>query len=627
MAKPHGHEPPAARGGGARRGGAPVEPPAEGAPQRGQRGQRGRREPEEPRSQREPHVRRGMAPGAAVAAPEEAAPGGGRGRQLLGMGLAGVVVVLLVASARLEARAPWSYDEYFHFGMARELRLHFPLRSFPWTPFSAMAEHFADGVPLFHAALMPLAGLSIEAAGAAAVVLGQVFVLACLGAALWRMGVRHAWAYMLGLAALGSLFTMRLDMCRPQLLLIGFSLLVVGLLVTGARGWVLALTAALFSLAHAGGWIAILYAAAWAAAGWLLPRSGAAKADAASGGRTPGASAVRRVTSPAEKTAAASAASPSAASAASPVEAPRASWRARFGPALLPLLWVAGGWLAGQLVHPNFPNNLRLMALVNLEVPFEASPAGNAALRSQIGEELTPPGLAILAEQWPIFLAPLAAAVTLLRQRRLRTRATLTTALLALAFLALGAVLLRRMLELGAPLGLLALAALAVERRRQGLGGLLGSWTAWAAAGALLLCTLWTAVTVRSYGFGKVSQPEEMARWLGEHARPGERVFTAQWADSSPLFYAAPRLQSLVALDPTLFYVKDPRLFQVYVDVVQGRRPDAARVIRERFGARWVTLWKNPVYERLAEQLVATPGVTLAYRDPYYVVADLGAAR
>jgi hypothetical protein len=143
----------------------------------------------------------------------------------------------------------------------------------------------------------------------------------------------------------------------------------------------------------------------------------------------------------------------------------------------------------------------------------------------------------------------------------------------------------------------------------------------------LLLCTLWTAVTVRSYGFGKVSQPEEMARWLGEHARPGERVFTAQWADSSPLFYAAPRLQSLVALDPTLFYVKDPRLFQVYVDVVQGRRPDAARVIRERFGARWVTLWKNPVYERLAEQLVATPGVTLAYRDPYYVVADLGAAR
>ncbi len=101
-------------------------------------------------------------------------------------------------------------------------------------------------------------------------------------------------------------------------------------------------------------------------------------------------------------------------------------------------------------------------------------------------------------------------------------------------------------------------------------------------------------------------------------------MFTAQWADSAPLFYSAPRLQSLVALDPTLFFAKDPRLFQEYVDVVQGRRPEAARIIRERFGARWVTIWQAPVYERFAEHLVATPGVRLVYRDADYVIADLG---
>jgi len=537
----------------------------------------------------------------AAAGPE---PAGGP-RQLLWLVLAGAAVVLFYSSARIAAGAPWSYDEYYHLGMARELRTHFPLRAFPWTPFSLLYEHFADGVPLFHLALMPFAGLSIERAGLAGVVLGQVFVLACLGVALRRLRVRHAWAVMLGMATLGSLFAMRFDMCRPQLLLDGFSLLFLGLLVTGARPWVLAVVAGVFGLAHAGGWIAVFYTAVWAAASWLMPGADGGRAAADAPERPGGGGAMAY---------------------APERSGPRGGDAGEGGRRLLwrPVVWVAAGWLAGQLIHPNVPWNLRLLALANLVVPFEATPAGNAALRSQIGEELAPPGLGILAEQWTLFLAPLLVAVTLLRDRRLRTRATLTTSVLAIAFLALGALLLRRMLEVGAPLGLLALAALAAERRRQGLGGVLGGWTAWAAAGALLVGTLWTATTVRLYGFGQVSAPQEMARWLGEHGRRGERVFTAQWADSAPLFYSAPQLQSLVALDPTLFYARDPRLFQLYVDVVQGRRADAARIVRERFGARWVTLWKAPVYERFAENLVADPHVRLIYDDPYYKIADLG---
>ncbi len=542
----------------------------------------------------------------------------------------------------MAAPAPWSYDEYYHLGMARELRSHFPLRSFPWTPFSLVSEHFADGVPLFHLALMPFAGWSLERAGLAGVLLGQVFVLACLGVALWRLRVPHSWAFMLGMATLGSLFAMRFDMCRPQLLLVGFSVLFLGLLVSGARPWALAIVAAVFGLAHAGGWIVIFYTAVWEVAGLLVPAlAGAARGG--SGGTTGKISKTGKTgkTGPRPRSQATTStktlpatALPTGALLASHASQPildQGASRPPFGFRRLPwrlLLWVAAGWLAGQLIHPNFPYNLRLMALANLVVPFEASPAGNDALRTQIGEELAPPGLDLLAEQWTIFLAPLVVAVLLLRERRLRTRATLTTALVALAFLLLGSLMLRRMLEVGAPLAILALAALAAERRRQSTdapGGLLGSWTAWAAAGALAVASLWTAQTVRVYGFGKASAPQEMARWLGEHGNPGERVFTAQWADSAPLFYSAPRLQSLVALDPTLFFAKDPRLFQLYVDIVQGRQPDAARLIRQRFGARWVTLWQAPVYERFAEQLVATPGVRLVYRDPYYVIADLGA--
>ncbi len=69
------------------------------------------------------------------------------------------------------------------------------------------------------------------------------------------------------------------------------------------------------------------------------------------------------------------------------------------------------------------------------------------------------------------FLGLSEAAVALLRQRRLRTRAALTTALLAWARV-VRSLLGRRMLEVGTLPRLLALAAVAAVRRRQGLAPL-----------------------------------------------------------------------------------------------------------------------------------------------------------
>jgi hypothetical protein len=114
-----------------------------------------------------------------------------------------------------------------------------------------------------------------------------------------------------------------------------------------------------------------------------------------------------------------------------------------------------------------------------------------------------------------------------------------------------------------------------------------------------------------------------MAAWLGEHGTKGERVFTAQWGDSAPLFYFAPQLQSLVALDPTAFYLKDPRLFDTYVNVVSGQDPDPARTIRERFGARWVTI-PPALYPRLLARISHSPGAQALYADANYLVVDLG---
>ncbi len=490
--------------------------------------------------------------------------------------LAGLAVVLFFFAQRLQAPQPWSYDEYYHLGLAREMRSHLRIESFHWTPFSIMYDHFADGEPLFHLLLLPVATLPLQTAGILGALLGQVFLVGSFAWALWSLRVPRPWWFVLALPALGTLFAQRLEMCRPHVWLIGFTALAAALLVE--RRWkALFVVCALFGLAHTAGWIAIPLAILWSLCGLLIP----------GGTEEPG---ERRV-----------------------------PWQ--------PIAAAAGGWLLGQLVHPEVPENFRLIAISNFVIPFQATAAGNPALHSQLGTELSPPGLDILLEQWPAFIAPVLVALSLLMDRRLRSRATLTVGLTSLAFLIAGSLAIRRFFELGAPLAVLALALVfreaSREQREKGLPLPLPRWGRWIAASGIALGALWTVAALRGYGFGQASPPLAMSRWLGRHGAAGERVFTAQWADSSPLFYSAPQLQSLVALDPTAFYIKDPRLFAAYVNVVSGQDPEPARTIRERFGARWVTI-PPALFPQLLNRIAHSPGAQALYGDENYLVVDLG---
>jgi hypothetical protein len=266
-----------------------------------------------------------------------------------------------------------------------------------------------------------------------------------------------------------------------------------------------------------------------------------------------------------------------------------------------------------------------VFALNNFVVPFQATAGGDAALRSQLGTELSAPEAWVVGQQWPAFVLVAIVVALLVRHPRLRTRATLTAALPAVAFLAAGALLVRRFLELGAPLALLALALVASEAARSGVTSPSRGTRALLAA-LTVAAGLGTVVALGSYGYGTGSPPLAMAQWLGQHGAPRERVFTAQWADSAPLFYYAPRVQSLVALDPTFFYAADGDRFERYVDVVEGRDAAPVRTIRQTFGARWVTLWRVPIFERLAQQLWRVPGIRVAYSDDDYVILDLAGA-
>lgn len=525
-------------------------------------------------SQRSRKVKRpAPGPGRRAATPEavETRPGW-RHAPLVALALAALAVLGFYASLRIRASQPWSYDEYYHLGMAREMLSDFRIESFRWTPFSIFFDHFADKEPLFHLLLMPFAGLPLERAGLLGTLLGQLFIVGAFALLLRRMRVPYAPLFVLGLAALGPMFAFRAEMCRPHIWLIGFSILVLGLLVEEASWKVLLPVCALFGLAHTGGWIAIPFAAVWVVTGLLSQAPGDRRLD----------------------------------------------WQ--------PLAAAAGGWLLGQVIHPNVPNNFRLFWLQNFVVPYQSA-AGSDALRSQIGNELTAPDKLLLAEQLPAFVAPALVVGFLLFQPRLRTRATLTTAAFGLAFLLIGTFFLRRFFELGAPLSLLALALVIRERHAAGLVRRRSKvWPA--VATVLILCgAVWTWLLTSAYRFGVSSPPREMAEWLGERGQPGDRVFTAQWADSAPIFYSAPQLQSLVVLDPTFFLAKDPQLFETYVRIVQGKHPEPARAIRERFGARWVTIWKAPVFRTFAEQMVTTPGMVVSFNSADYMVIDLRSVR
>lgn len=491
------------------------------------------------------------------------------------LALAAVAVLSLLFGLRWSAPAPRSYDEYFHFALAREMWSQPRLASLPWTPFSSMYEQFVDGAPLFHVLLMPFTRLPLETAGLLGALLGQLFVVGSFAAALVLLRVPQPWWFLLALPAGGTLMLQRLEICRPHLWLMGFSLLTCALLV-GRRWWALAIACAAFGLVHTAGWVAIGFAAVWTLLGLVVAR----EPDGVSG----------------------------------PKMGPRLPWQ--------PLAAAAGGWAAGQLLHPQLPHNFGHLLLSGFVIPFQSTAAGDAALRRELGSELARPSAQLLAEQWPVLLVLALAVAALVLQPRLRRRGPLAITLVAVAFVVVGALAMRRLFEVGAPLALLALALVIRQWRDEGLPPPLPHSGATAAVVGLVLALGSTLLANARYDVGKRSPPRAMAQWLGEHAAAGDRVFTAQWADSGPLFYSAPQVQSIVALDPTVFYTHDAARFAVFSDLVRGRRPRPIEVIRERFGARWVTVWKS---FRTFGMALQQQGAAVAYSDPDYVVFDLGA--
>ena len=496
-----------------------------------------------------------------------------RRRRALQLSLASVVTLGFLSRFQFGLEVVRGADVYYHLAVAREMLVSGPLERFPWTPYSLFAERFADKEFLFHVLLIPLSGLDIVSAGQLGALLGQVAVVAVFALILWQWRTPLAPGILLGLCAIGPPLAVRLSMCRPHTWTLAFSLLVLALLTARRRHLgALFLCAALHGLFHSGGWLSVGFAGVFAGTA-LLGLQGQTR---------------------------------------------RLDWQ--------PLAATATGWGLGQLLHPNFPANLEVLWLQNVIVPLSASGAGSSALSAALGGELMPSSASIVLTNLPALalLGVLGAALSL--RPALRDRRTITIGIAALIFTLLAVFVMRRMWELAGPLSLLWAAAVMGRAVETDLFEWASKRRLHAALGvAILLGTLNTQHHANLW-ITDLQPPVAMSKWLNLHAEEGDLVYTAQWGDSAPLLWFAPKLRSLVALDPTFLYAHDPERFLAYAATITGEDPDPVGTILTRFQARYVTIWRVPVFDSLSTAAASDPRSTLVFEDPDYLVFELDEA-
>jgi hypothetical protein len=74
----------------------------------------------------------------------------------------------------------------------------------------------------------------------------------------------------------------------------------------------------------------------------------------------------------------------------------------------------------------------------------------------------------------------------------------------------------------------------------------------------------------------------------GNENMPAGRIFNANWDDFPKLFFLNTKHSYVYGLDPNYLYSANPDLYKLLLDITNGKTEDAAPLIRERFGAEYV---------------------------------------
>ena len=116
----------------------------------------------------------------------------------------------------------------------------------------------------------------------------------------------------------------------------------------------------------------------------------------------------------------------------------------------------------------------------------------------------------------------------------------------------------------------------------------------------------------------RANEPNEKYKratdWAKENIPDGERIFNCNWDDFPKLFFFDTKHNYVYGLDPNYLFSKNPELSKLIPDITSGKIEEAAPVVREKFGARWIFSDAKENEEMIAKCL-ASGWCEMAYQD------------
>ncbi len=469
-----------------------------------------------------------------------------------------VLSILLVAAIQFSIPYPLDDDTAYHFSVARLIREHGILHSFPWTRFSWQFDHYADKEFFFHLLFVPFTSLGFNAASRIVGAIGGSSIIIAIFIVLRSERVKMAglWA----LIPLGTtIFLYRFLQVRPQLFSIAFAILFLWAYCRQKRE-ILFLVALLYPLFYVAFWqipLLLIVAAEW---GRLLSKG-------------------------------------------------------LFNGKLL--LLVVAGLVAGVVLHPNSLNLLEMNRIHMVDVLFRN--AWGNHLEFNMGGEFERFDIA----SWfrtllPAMVFALAGAYLAWRDRK----ADLHYPAVALATILFAILTARtnRFLEYFVPFALLTL-ALAAEKYRK-------PYVIIAAGAFSLLFTIIGSGYLLDYIFRQNERSWQMSPSLIEKTAAlipvGANVFTCGWEYTGGLLLNLPGRNYMVALDPTLLYKRDPKLYDLWYRTLLDAPANSAEIVRKRFGSSFAICLDHPSLHPFFSSLSTDLSVKVVHSDGKWVLFDLG---
>lgn len=426
-------------------------------------------------------------------------------------------------------------DSYYHIKFAYLSRVHGIIREFPWAQFSIWKEHFYDKEFLYHLILEPFTFGDLSYGGKlAAVMLGTALFVT-----LYHVIRSNKFKYplfwtMMGLCTTGY-FLYRINITRPQTLSILLSILMVHLQINKKYKSII-VTAALYSLAHTGAHISLVYAIIIAATEYWRDRT--------------------------------------------------INWKVP--------VYTLIGLVIGMLVHPNFPNNITGWYIQNINVFIVAWSGAKNELG--IAGELRPINTKDFVYSFMPLLIPYFLIIWTMFTKKVKCSFK-TMALFGVAcayFFAFMNSL--RFNEMWTPFSLFFFASYFTDLSEDfDLKAYIKNNKMTFAIIALIVVAFYGETCretyknqYKEYFFNSNKPYNEDAAWIKFNLQDGALVYTCDWDDAPYLFFGNDKVRYLVFLDPHFMYDWNKDIWNIWYRTSNGLTTDPYPSLKYVFGAKYV---------------------------------------